>query len=145
MTNSQKKDVARANELMRHYANAQQSKKDFDERHANELAAYKKTMDDSEKELLEIAERNKDLFEDDNWLLENGYVHEATNSVVETTKKFNWPDFLEQKGDLVKINFETAKVKKAWLDTAQHNELIALGVQVNTTKKLEVKVNKKPA
>lgn len=143
MTTTQKKDMARANEVMRVYAQSLANKKALEATIANELKAYNDNLKEAEKELLEIGERNRELFEDDNLKFDDGYLHVANNSVVETTKKFNWPEFLEQKGDLVKINFETAKLKKAWLDTDQHNELIGLGVQLNTEKVLEVKVNKK--
>lgn len=143
MTALQKQDMARANELMRTYAQSLENKKALEAGIANEMNAYKENMQKAEKELLEIGERNRNLFEDDNLRFDDGYLHVANNSVVETTKKFSMTDFLEQKGDLVKISFETAKIKKAWLDTDHHNELIALGVQVNTEKVLEVKVNKK--
>jgi hypothetical protein len=138
-----KQDLKRAEELMKVYAQSKANMARLAATIANEVAAYKKNIDESEKELIEIGDRNRHLFVDSNLKLEDGYLHIANNSVIETTNKFNWTEFLEQKGNLVKIEFEKDKVKKAWLDIDQHNELISFGVQVNTEKVIEVKLPKK--
>jgi len=140
---TEKKDLKRADELMTIYAQSKANLDALNASIANEVKAYKQNMKDAESELVKIAEDYLHLFEDDNLLLTDGYVHIASKSVVDTTKKFKWSDFLEQKGDLAKVTFELAKVKKAWLDTDQHNELIELGVQLDTVRDIEVIVHKK--
>jgi hypothetical protein len=143
-TQTTKKDLKRAEELMRIYAQCEANLKSLQATIANEIKAYRENMAEAQTELLAIGERNKEQFnEEANLVFEDGYLHIAAKAVVETTKKFSWADFMEQKSALVKIDFETAKVKKAWLDADQHNELIELGVQVNTNHEMQVITNKK--
>jgi hypothetical protein len=138
-----KKDLQRAEELMRVYAQSEANKKALEATIANELKAYTDNMKEAKQELIEIGERNRDQFDaDDNLQLEQGYLHVAKNSVVQTMKKFNMAEFLEQKSDFVKIDFEKARIKKAWNDIDQHNELIELGVQVTTEEEMQVIANK---
>jgi hypothetical protein len=140
--NAVQKDLQRAEELMTLYAETKRKHVALTDTIKDELHHYAETMEQAETELLEIGERNKALFDNDNLHLQDGYLHIAHNSVIETTQKFNWPDFLEQKGDLVKLDFEKAKMKKEWNNTDKHNELIALGVQVNTVATMQVKLGK---
>jgi small-conductance mechanosensitive channel len=137
-----KNDLQRAEELMRTYAQALANLRAAQASIAPQVEACKQYMKEAETELLEIGEENRELFENGNLHLENGYLHIASNTVVETTRKFNWLDFLAEKPDLVKIDFERARIKKAWLDIDQHNDLIGLGVQVTTEEQMQVIANK---
>jgi hypothetical protein len=111
----------------------------------NEVDAYKKNKEESETALLEIGNRLKPLFTKGNLKFEDvdAYLHEGKKTVINTTNKFSWHDMLDQKGDFVKIEFKTKEVKEAWLNVEAHNELIGLGVNVDTENAIEVKVSEK--
>lgn len=139
-----KTQVKKATELMREYAQLTENKKALMATIKNELDAYNQGIKETEEQLIAIGEENRDSFDGDgNLNLEHGYLHIANSAVVVCGKKFNWPDFLEQKGDLVKLAFETGKIKKAFLDKEQRKELIALGVQVDNETCVQVILPKK--
>jgi hypothetical protein len=139
-----KAEQKKAIELMRVYTQSLENKNALMDTIKNELDAYAKNMKEAEEALLAIGEANKDAFgTDGNLDLESGYLHIAKNTVVVKTRKFDLATFMEQKSDLVKWEFKTGDIKKAFLDKDQRKELVALGVQTDVTDTIEVKVNKK--
>lgn len=123
---------------MRTYAQSKQNKANLMATIANELKAYDENMKTAEAELIAIGEANKDAFTEGNLDLEHGYLHIAEKAVVVQGRKFSWPDFLEQKADLVNLSFKTGELKKAFLDKEQRKELKALYVQIDTVQEMQV-------
>ena len=141
MTKKQKKDMARADVLMTDLFNVKENERKLTSTIANELKAYKEGAASLEKELLEIAKRNPEAFDDDgNWKLIDGYVHISTATKVKIAKKFELAKFLRLKPTLVNWSFKIAQLKKMWLNNAK--ELKSLGVKLTTEEELQVIPNK---
>lgn len=138
------KDLARAEELMRVFAQVQANKNALMATIKNELDIYAKHMKEAEAELLEIGARNRDEFNDDgNLVLEDGYIHIQNSAVVVTGKKFDVGVFSEAHPELIDINLKKGEIKKAFQDKAFRKELKALGVDIDNEEKLQVIANKK--
>jgi hypothetical protein len=134
-------DLKKAEELMQLIAQITVNKKQLQDTIANELKAYNEGLKKYEVELLEIANRNRDHFNaDGNFVLEHGYVHEVSNTVVVTTKKFDAMKFQAERPDMIDLlkALKTAPIKKAFLDKDERKELKALGIDITTDKNLTV-------
>lgn len=142
-TTTVKKDLKQAEELMKRYALLNRSRKDLLDTIMEELKGYEDEMAKTQKALIEIGERNKPAFNaDGNLEFDEGYLHIAHNTVVNTKKKFDLAEFAEMKPDMVDIKLKVAPIKKAFLDKDQRKELTSLGVEVDTAEKVEVKLRK---
>lgn len=134
----------KANALMREYVQSLENKRNLQATIANELAAYDKNMKEAEAALIELGERYKPNFDaDGNLHLEDGYLHIANNTIVETTKKFNLLEFSVAFSDLIDIKLKTAPVKKLWLNKEGNKDLKQYGVRVDTVEVMQVLPNKK--
>lgn len=134
-----RKDLTRAEELMRTYAQAQANKQALNATIKNELDAYSKTMKEAEAELLQIGERNRAEFDaDKNLVFDDGYLHIADSTVVVTTRKFDMAEFHAAHPELIDINLKKGPIKKAFLDKDQRKELMGFGVQTDNEEIMEV-------
>jgi hypothetical protein len=134
-------DLKRAEELMQLYAQITVNKKNLQDTIAEEMKAYNDGLKNYGKELLEIAERNPQAFNTDgNLMLEHGYIHTVSNTVVVTTKKFDAMKFQAECPDMIDLQkaLKIAPIKKAFLDKDFRKTLKSLGVDVNTDQSLEV-------
>lgn len=134
-------DLKKAEELMQLIAQITVNKKQLQDIIANELKAYSEGLKKYEAELLEIAERNKQAFnEDGNLVLEHGYVHTVNNTVVITGKKFDAMLFQEEYPDMIDLTkaLKLAPIKKAFLDKDTRKSLKTLGVEVTTEQALQI-------
>ncbi len=138
-----KKDLKRAEELMRTMFQVAQNKKELTDRIKNELDAYNTQYKEAEKELIEIGERNKDEFDEKgNLVFDDGYLHITNSTVVVQGRNFDITTFNEAHPELMDIKLKTGEIKKAFLDKEFRKELIKLGVQVDNEQGMEVKLNK---
>lgn len=136
-----KKDLKEADVLMTRYARLNQSRKDLLDTIMEEVKAYETEMKETEKKLIDIGERNKVEFNaDGNLVFDDGYLHIAKNTVIVTKKKFDLAEFAAAKPDFISVELKTNPIKKAFLDKDQRKELAALGVDLDTKEKIEVKV-----
>jgi hypothetical protein len=142
----QKADLKRAAVLMQQYVQAVDNKARLESTIANEQAAYIRNIKEAYTELLEIGERNKNAFDKDgNLYFDKGYLHIAKQSVIVPKRKFNWLSFLQVKPDFAKIDFAVDRIKKAFLNKDERNELQELGITVSTQKVVQVKILKDKA
>lgn len=138
------KDLALAAELMRELAQATENKREFLARHSEEMKAYETRIKECTAQLVEIGERNRSSFDVNGHLeFEEGYLHIATNTVVEKGRKFDATVFAEQLPDLIDVTLKTAGVKKMWLDKEGCKTLRSLGVTLDTETKVQVKLREK--
>ena len=139
-----RKDLTRAEELMRTYAQSDANKKALMATIKNELDAYNDRMKAAEEELLQIGERNRDQFDTDgNLVFEDGYLHIVTTTDVVTTRKFDLATFHQSHPELLKVEFKKGEIKKAFLDKDQRKELMSFGVQTDNKEVMQVIANKK--
>ena len=140
MTKQTTKDLERAEELMTLSASTQKKIQALTEKIKVELEVYGETLDQAEKELLEIGERNKHLFVSDNLKLKDGYLHISHNGFVKTGRKFDINVFKEAYPNLVDITkaLLLGPIKKAFQDKAERKLLKSLGVEIDTTDKMSV-------
>ena len=140
---STSKDLKDAQILMTRYARLNKSRQDLLDSIMEQLTGYEKEMKETEKQLIQIGERNKAAFNnDDNLELNDGYLHIAKITEVLTGKKFNLTDFYHKHPDYVGVTMKVAPIKKAFLDKDQRKELKSMGVDVSTKDKVEVKLRK---
>lgn len=138
-THNPKKDLKRAEELMTTLFNIRENESKLRAEIANELKAYQENAKQAEKELLEIAERNPQQFDaDENWQLQDGYIHTSTQTVVNKNSKFDLATFNEQRPELLEVKLKVSPIKKMWLDKEGNKELRGLGIVLHTDKTLEV-------
>lgn len=138
------KDLKRAEELMTIYAQCFENKRALQASIANEMKAYDENMKAAEAELLEIGARNRAAFDEKgNLCFERGYLHIATNTVVEKTRKFDLTAFALQLPDLIDVKLKLAPIKKMWLDKSGQKELRQLGVQIDTQEEIQVVTDNK--
>lgn len=141
---SPKKDLKLAEALMDKYALLAQSREDLLNTIMEELKGYEAGLKETQAELIEIGERNKESFNaDGNLMFEKGYLHIANNTVILTKKKFDLAVFAQEKPDLIDITLKVSPIKKAFLDNDMRKELAALGVSVTTEQKVQVILPKK--
>lgn len=137
--NEQKKDLKRAEQVMTALFNIKQNERRLLATIGEELKVYKENAKLAEEELLEIAKRNPQAFDaDGNLVLEDGYIHEATNTVVNKTSKFDLAVFAAERPELIDVKLKVAPIKKLWLDKEAGKELRKLGIGVDTEKELQV-------
>jgi hypothetical protein len=137
--NEQKKDLKRAEQVMTALFNIKENERRLTSSISEELKVYKEIAKLAEEELLEIAERNPQAFDaDGNLVLEDGYVHTATNTVVDKNSKFDLAVFAEKRPDLIDVKLKVSPIKKLWLDKEAGIELRKLGITVDTAKELQV-------
>ena len=138
------KDLKRAEALMTTYAQCLENKRALQASIANEMKAYDENMKAAEAELLEIGARNRAAFDEKgNLCFERGYLHIATNTVVEKTRKFDLTAFALQLPDLIDVKLKLAPIKKMWLDKSGQKELRQLGVQIDTQEEIQVVTDNK--
>lgn len=138
-----KNDIDRAEELMNLYAAANEHRTALVESIMEELKAVELSMKETELELIAIGEKNKSKFDaKDNLHLEKGYLHIARKTVILTKKTFDLATFAEERPEMVDYTLKVKPIKDAWLDKNMQKELRALKITVDTTKKVEVKLNK---
>jgi hypothetical protein len=139
----EKKILKQAGDLMHRYALLNQSRKDLLDSIMEELKGYEKEMKETEVKLIEIGEKNKLMFNaDGNLAFDDGYLHITKNTVVITKKKFDMATFAASQPEMIDIKFRTNPIKKAFLDKDLRKNLTALGVDIDTVEKVEVKVGK---
>jgi hypothetical protein len=137
------KDMHRAEELMRHYAQAQDNRKALLDTIKAELDAYNATMKQAEEELLAIGDRNRASFnEEGNLVFDHGYLHIAENAVIDLGRNFSLPVFANEYPEMVDVKLKLALVKKAFINEDERKNLTKLGVKLDTVQKMEVKVSK---
>jgi hypothetical protein len=137
--NEQKKDLKRAEQVMTALFNIKQNERILQASIAEELKVYKENAKLAEEELLEIAGRNPQAFNaEGNLVLEDGYIHQATNTVVNKTSKFDLAVFAAERPELIDVKLKVAPIKKLWLDKEAGKELRKLGIGVDTEKELQV-------
>jgi len=142
---STSKDLKDAQILMTRYARLNKSRQDLLDSIMEQLRGYEGEMKETQKQLIEIGERNKAAFNNDgNLELNDGYLHIAKVTEVLTRKKFDLADFYKKHPDFVDVTLKVSPIKKAFLDKDQRKELTALGVDVTTSDKVEVKLRKAP-
>ena len=141
MTKIKNTELKRANELMQLIAQITVNKKQLQDSIANEMKAYNDGLKKFETELLEIAERNSEEFnEDGNLVLNHGYVHTTNNTVVITGKKFDATKFQSAFPDMIDLmkSLKLSQIKKAFLEKETRKELKALGVDITTEQSLQI-------
>jgi len=144
LTTSSKKDLKRAEQLMREYATAFDNKKRLQEEIKNEMDAYNESMKKAEKELIEIGIRNPSEFDGDgNLSFNDGYLHITNNAVIITKKKFDVKSFYDAYPDLIDIDLKKGAIKKAFMDKDIRKELKLLGVDVDNEQGMQVLLHKK--
>lgn len=134
-------DLKRAEELMQLFAQITVNKKNLQDTIAEEMKAYNEGLKKTGSELLEIAARNPSAFNTEgNLVLEHGYVHTVSNTVVITTKKFDAMKFQAECPDMIDLQkaLKVAPIKKAFLDKDFRKTLKGLGVDVNTEQSMEI-------
>lgn len=136
------KDMQRAEELLKAFAEFQKEKKAIQEEMNERLSPISASMNAAEKELVEIGERHKKAFDKDrNLVFDNGYLHiRETSRVVTDDKVFNMKKFISKYPDFVKTSFNVSGIKKALLDGDQRSKIVAHGVDLKIDKDIEVKV-----
>lgn len=138
------KDSVRAEELMTRYALMNKSRQDLLDTIMDELKRYEQGMKETEKELIEIGERNRASFNTEgNWMMEDGYLHIAKTTVAQTGRNFDLAQFAQERPDMIDIKLKVKPIKEAFLDKDQRKELKALGVSVDTRESIEVKITKR--
>lgn len=136
---TQMKDVQRGEQLMSTLVQILANKKALQDSIKNELDAYNKNAKEIEEELLQIGERNKDMFNTDgNLVFDDGYLHITNSAVVVTSKKFDVGIFHEAHPELIKVELKKGDIKKAFQDKALRKELISLGVQIDNEQGMQV-------
>ena len=134
-------ELRKANELMQLIAQITINKKQLQDSIANELKAYNEGLKKYETELLQIAERNSEDFnEDGNLVLDHGYVHTVNNTVVITGKKFDATKFQSAFPDMIDLTkaLKLSQIKKAFLEKETRKELKSLGVDITTEQALQI-------
>jgi hypothetical protein len=135
------KDLHRAEELMKAYAEFKKEKDSITEQFKESLDPISTSMKEAEKELIEIAKRNRKQFDvDKNLVLEHGYVHIADRTVVKPGENFSWTKFLKKFSDFVEFKFKVTPIKKAFLDGDQRPALVAQDIDLKVEEDFEVKV-----
>lgn len=137
----QPKDIQKAEALMKEYAQLSANRKALQERIKNEMDSYNKGMKACEEELLEIGARNRSRFDETgNLVLEHGYIHAASNTVVVTSRKFDIHALATEFPEMVDMGkaLKLAPIKKAFLDKDLRKALKALGVSTTTEENLQV-------
>lgn len=143
VASKQKKDHARAEELMTRLATYEKKWTALTDTIKDELEEYRKVMDEAEAELIEIGGRNEDQFDQKgNWHFDEGYLHVQQSAVAVTNKKFDVLTFYKEKGALLDVKLRTGDIKKLWIDDASRKELQSLGVSLESKQSLKVIVNK---
>jgi hypothetical protein len=140
-TESQK-DMARAEEVMRTYAQSLANKNALQATIKNELDSYIKNLKEAEAELLELGVILRDHFNvDGNLVLDHGYLHVANSTVVTMGKKFDLAAFAAEHPEMVDVKLKVAPIKKAFLDSDQRKELKAFAVDVTTEETIQIKIS----
>lgn len=134
----QKKDLKRAEQVMTALFNIKENERRLMASIGEELKVYKENAKLAEEELLEIAERNPQAFNEGNLVLQDGYIHEATITVVNKTSKFDLAVFAAERPELIELKLKVSPIKKLWLDKDGGKELRKLGIGVDTEKGLQV-------
>jgi hypothetical protein len=136
--------LTKANDLMRTYREAVEQKQALQATIADKLKNLSDVTKDAEENLILIGQRHRFAFDEKgNFHLEDGYLHIAQTTVIETTKKFNPTEFMAAFPELIDIKLKTALVKKEWLNKEGNKELKDMGVRVDTTDMMQVIANKK--
>lgn len=138
---SPKKDLTRAEELMRIHAQSLANKKDLFDTIRNEMEAYDKNIKETAEELKQIGERNKAIFDEKgNLQLEHGYLHISNSVVVVQGRKFDLATFHAAHPELVDVELKRGEIKKLFQDKEGRKELISLGIQTDNEQTIQVKV-----
>jgi hypothetical protein len=139
-----KKVLKQADELMQRHAKAIEQRKLLLDSIMVELKVYEMDIKETERQLIEIGEQNKEIFNTDgNLVFDDGYLHIAKNTVVITKKKFDLALFAAAKPDLIDVTLKTNPIKKAFMDKDMRKELVGFGVDVDTVDKVQVICKKK--
>lgn len=134
----------KANSMMRTYVKCLEEKKRLLATISEQMKATDLELKQVEEGLILLGQRYKEAFDSKgNFELEDGYLHIANYTIVETTKKFDASEFLTELPDLIDIKLKTALVKKEWLSKDGNKQLKALGVRVDTVEQMQVIANKK--
>ncbi len=135
--------LTKANDLMLRYKKCIEQKQALQASIADDLKAINEKMKEAEENLILIGQRHKLAFDaKGNFHLDDGYLHIAQTTVVETTKKFDPNEFIQAFPDLIELKLKTSLVKKEWLNKEGNKGLKEMGVRVDTADVMEVKVNK---
>jgi hypothetical protein len=124
------------------YEDLEQKTKGIQKLHVDKLTTVVLSMSTAEKELLEIADRNRALFGvDDNWKFPdaNHYLHLKGKTVVTLSKEFSMSKFLRKFGDYVKCEFKIAALMRVFNDADERGRIVNAGVDLNTIKSPELK------
>lgn len=143
----EKKKLKQAEELMHKYALLNRSRKDLLDTIMDELTGYEKEIKATQVKLIEIGEEFRKAGKlnynaDGNIHFEDGYLHIAESTVVVTSKKFSFAEFLAAHPEMVDYTLKVSPIKKAALNKEMSKELKKLGVSTDTTEKVQVILSK---
>ena len=166
----QKQDIQRANVLLNTYLSIEKEavqmltahiaeiypfKQEFDNRikditarHAEQIGPLEASMTAAKKELLEIGDRNKNLFDAKSrnwWLDESNYLHLKAQSEVVLGSKFSIAKFMKKYSHLVTLNFAIDPLKALFADNKELKKIAKhdISVKVNESAELKRKAVKK--
>lgn len=139
----EKKKMKQAEELMHKYALLNRSRKDLLDTIMEELTGYEKEIKETQAKLIEIGEdfrkAGKLHFDQEgNIHFNDGYLHIKSETVVVTSKKFSFAEFLAVHPEMVDYSLKVAPIKKAVLNQDLNKELKKLGVTTDTDEKVQV-------
>lgn len=139
----EKKKMKQAEELMHKFALLNRSRKDLIDTIIDELTGYEKEIKATEAKLVEIGEDfrkagklNYDA--DGNIHFDDGYLHIEKKTVVVTSKKFTFAEFLAVHPEMVSYDLKVKPIKDAVLNQDLNKELKKLGVSTDTKEKVQV-------
>jgi Tfp pilus assembly major pilin PilA len=146
------KDLKRANELMKAFAEFQKEKQETEAKQKEEIEAIKAKYADkisaadvpmkaAEQELVEIGERNKKRFEKSKLVLEDGYLLQSFTTVVKPGKTFEIISFMRKFPQLVSTTFNIKQMKDAFTDGDTLPKLKKFDIQLKQEESIKVKVN----
>lgn len=140
MTKTEEKDLAKAEALMTKYAELQKKWEAKANTIKDDLTSFSQQMDAVEKELLEIGESKRHLFEGDNLKFKDGYLHISSNSFVKLGKKFDLTTFHNAYPEMVDLKkaLKLAPIKKACENASERKLIKALHVEIDSKESMKV-------
>ena len=142
-TTTKNSDLTTAKRLMNQYAGTHNRLVELLREINTEAEELRTKKDEIGEKLLAIGNKksNRKLFDEKgNLHLGKGYLHIATNTIVQTNDKFDAMEFQKAFPDLIDLTkaLKLAPIKKAFLNDVERPELISLGVSTTTKENLEV-------
>lgn len=137
------KDLKKAQENMRIFAQCKANRAALMASIANELKSYEENAKAAEAELIEFGEKYKDEFDvKGNYEFEDGYIHIVNSAVLVTSKKFDPVAFSEAYPDLIDLTpaktLKKGEIKKAFMDNDFRKEIKKLGLTMDNEQSFQV-------